>query len=119
VNKRSIDKYLCLISGGWSRGMPIDVQQRVLINESKLKAAVCVPFLSSTSPHSNDSDIRGQLDASRRVYRCYSRALFIDADHAELIRELRQHLAGAKVPPLAEIYLGAVAFSLSDKFEKF
>jgi GR25 family glycosyltransferase involved in LPS biosynthesis len=119
INKQSIQKYRRLIEGKWSQGIAIDMQHRAQINAGKIKAFTCLPFLSATSIESNDSDIRGELDVSRRVYRIYSRSLFMEADHGQLRRELDQLSQGAKVSPLAEIYLGVLGFSLSDKFEKF
>jgi hypothetical protein len=56
---------------------------------------------------------------NRRVYRIYSKALFIDADHDQLLRELRQLTQGAKHSPLAEIYLGVLGFTVSDSYENF
>jgi hypothetical protein len=119
VNKRSIEKYGRLIDGGWSNGRAIDMHMRSLIDRGKLKALTCLPFLTSTSPESYESDIRGQLDLTRRVFYIFSQALFMDADHDQLLKELRQLTKDAKVPVLAEIYLGAVGFVLTDKFEKF
>jgi GR25 family glycosyltransferase involved in LPS biosynthesis len=119
INKKSINKYLDLISGKWSQGIPIDLHIRALINDGKLNAYTCVPFLSSLSEESKQSDIRGQLDASRIAYSAYSRAVFIDADHAEINKELVEIAKDVSLPSLAEVYIRSLAFTLTDKFQKF
>ena len=59
VNKASVAKYHALIDGQWTRGIPIDIQVRQLIHKGQLKAHITLPFMTSISPQSIRSDIRG------------------------------------------------------------
>ena len=57
VNRQSIDKYAGLIADQWTWGKPIDLFLRRLINQGRLKAFVTVPFMTSISEISQQSDI--------------------------------------------------------------
>lgn len=119
INKSSIDKYLQLLAGNWRRGTPIDIYLRDLVRKGQLKAFVTIPFITSISATSAASDIRGNMDRSRRVCDTFRRGFFQDADLTALMAEMQQLVAGAKVFPLASLYLNAEMFTLSDKFESF
>jgi GR25 family glycosyltransferase involved in LPS biosynthesis len=119
LNRNSIDKYARLIKDQWRTGIPIDLYLRRLLRKGELRALVTVPFLSSVSDDKDQSDIRGPLDASRRVYDVFRRGFFIDADLDELIQEMRRLTADTIVSPLTQLYLAGYAFYRSDKYESF
>jgi hypothetical protein len=119
VNAKSIDKYLSLISGKWSLGTPIDLYLRQLINDGRLNAYGCIPFLSSQSEEGNQSDIRGQLNSSREAYLAYCSMFYVDADHGRIKQELTRLSEGAEHSIMTDIFLRALSFTLSDKFQSF
>jgi hypothetical protein len=119
INKASFAKYAGLIGGNWKLGKPIDIYLRQMVQTGRLKAFLTVPFLTSISSDSANSDIRGSLDRSRRVCDTFRRALFPEADLSSLHREMQALTAGAKVSPLAALYLNAEMFMLSDQFVHF
>lgn len=119
INKSSIQKYLALLSGNWSQGRPIDLFIRDLVSKRKLRAHVVLPFVTTISAESNNSDIRGDMDRSRRVCDMLRRGLFQDANLEALLTEIRQLTTGAKIEPLVNLYLNAETFMLSDQWQKF
>ena len=119
VNRRSRAKVCDLLAGAWACGAPIDLFIRHLVHQSRLRAFVTVPFLTTLSAAGIHSDIRGRVDRSRRVCEAYRRAFFIDADRPALMAEMQELVAGAKVAPLSELFLEAQRFSLSDSWEVF
>lgn len=119
LNRKSIEKYAKLIKGKWSIGIPIDLYLRRLLRKRELRAFVTVPFLSSISPESNQSNIRGQLDMSRRVYDVFRRAFFVGADLNELVEEMRRLTRDTTASPLIQLYLTGYAFYRSDKYVSF
>jgi GR25 family glycosyltransferase involved in LPS biosynthesis len=118
-NKASIGKYLGLMTGKWSVGIPIDLYIGKLVHSSQLKAFVTMPFITSISADSNTSDIRGDLDRSRRVCDVLRRGFFQEANIPQLISEMQELTAGAKISPLVNLYLNAEMFRLSDAFQSF
>jgi len=119
VNKASLGKYAALLAGNWRRGLPIDLYLRTLVNQGQLKAYVTVPYMTSISPASNTSDISGDLPRSRMICDLYRRAFFQEANLAALMSEMESLTAGARVPPLAALYLHAESFMLSDQWVPF
>jgi hypothetical protein len=120
VNAKSLNKYYRLIEGKYSIGMPLDLHLQTLIRSGQLSAYLCVPFLSSQSAHAERSEIRATpADLSCAVANIYSRALFADADHEQLANELSRLTRDAKIPMLAKLYLGTLAFTLSDQYKPF
>jgi GR25 family glycosyltransferase involved in LPS biosynthesis len=119
ISRKSIDKYLRLIEGRWTEGMPVDIHLRNLINQGSLNAYVTLPFATSLSENADESDIRGGLDLSRKVLNLYRASLFKDADLDHLAKELRRLTASTKVSDLAECYLEAAKFALSDQWIHF
>jgi GR25 family glycosyltransferase involved in LPS biosynthesis len=119
INRNSIDKYYRLLAGRWTEGMPIDIYLRTMIGQGSLNAYVTLPFATSLSQNTNESDIRGGLDLSRKVMNLYRASLFKDAYLDHLANELRRLTATAKVSDLAECYLAAVKFALSDQWVQF
>ncbi len=119
INKSSLAKYFGLIKGKWSLGTPIDMYVRQLIRKKQLKAYVTVPFMTTLSPESNSSDIRGDLDMSHRVYDVFRRGFFQEADLDSLRKEMQALTQGTTVSPLAGLYLNAMVFYLSDRWVRF
>jgi hypothetical protein len=115
INKRSLDKYLRLMAGNWKQGFPIDLFLRSLISNGSLNALVTLPFLTSLSPETTESDIRGGLNESHLVLNIYRRAIFKDADMAALSREIDEFSKELGVSKLAELYLKVLRYCLSDK----
>lgn len=119
INKSSVEKYGTFITGNWKSGSPIDMFVQALIHRKMLKGHVTVPYMTSISLASTDSSIRGRLDRARQVCDVYRRAFFQDSDLPSLITEMQGLTEGAKVSPLATLYLSAEAFSLSDQWVVF
>jgi len=119
INARSIDKYFRQIEGKWIKGMPIDLYLRASIQQGALNAYVTLPFVTSLSDQTNESDIRGGVDLSRQVLNIYRRSLFKDANEGQLAEEMRRLTAGAKISPFADCYVNAVKFVLSDQWVHF
>ena len=119
INRKSIDKYDRLLEGRWTEGLPIDIFLRTLIDRGSLNAYLTLPFATSLSQNTSESDIRGGLDLSRKVMNLYRASLFKDADLDYLAKELRRLTATAKVSNLAECYLEAAKFALSDRWVQF
>jgi GR25 family glycosyltransferase involved in LPS biosynthesis len=119
LNRKSIEKYAGLIKDKWSTGIPIDLHVRRLLRAKELRAFVTVPFLTSISAESNESGIRGQLDASRQVCDVFRRGFFVDADVNGLVDEMRRLTEGTAVSPLTQLYLSGYAFACSDRYVDF
>ena len=119
VNKASVPKYARYVTGNWRVGVPLDIFLRRLVQERHLTAYVTVPFLTSISAESDESDILGSLGASRRVSDLYRRGFFVDADRRALLEATTALTAGALVSPLAALYLHGVRYALSDKWVPF
>jgi hypothetical protein len=119
INAKSIDKYLGLIEGCWTEGMPIDIFLRTRVKQGLLNAYVTLPFATSLSENTSESDIRGGLDHSRRVLNVYRRAWFKDAEVGLLAEGLRGLMVTEKVSGLAECYLEMAKFVLSDQWVGF
>jgi GR25 family glycosyltransferase involved in LPS biosynthesis len=119
INRASLTKYARLIAGHWAAGWPIDMHLRDLVLRKQLKAILTVPFMTSISPHSDESEIRGELDRTRRVCDVYRRGFFQEADLSALLAEMQRLTGGATISPLTELYLQAEKFSLSDQFVRF
>ena len=119
VNRTSIEKYLRVIEGRWTEGTPIDIFLRTEIRRGSLNAFITLPFATSLSEKTNESDIRGGLDVSRRVLNLYRAAWFKDADLDHLARELRRLTGTVKVSGLSDCYLEACKFVLSDQWVGF
>jgi hypothetical protein len=119
VNKRSVAKLADLLSGKWTAGAPIDLYIRQLVRQRSLKAYVTLPFLTCGARHNQESDIRGGWDRSRRVWGIYRLGFFKDANSQALLAEMEELTREAKVSPLAQLYLGALTFTLSDHFVPF
>ena len=119
VNKSSIAKLANLLSGKWTSGLPVDLYLQALVNQGAVNAYATLPFLTSVSPEGLKSDIRGNLNHSRRIFDVYRRAFFRDADIPSLTAEMQELIKGATVPPLVNFYLNAVLYSLSEQYEPF
>jgi hypothetical protein len=119
LNRSSLARYAALIKGRWSAGLPIDIHLRQLIRDGELAAYVTIPFLSSISMQDEHSNIRGNLDTSRRICNVLRRGFFIDADLSGLVSQMKQLTHGVSVSPLVQLYLHAYAASASDKWENF
>jgi len=99
--------------------VPIDLYVRGLVNQKLLKAYVTVPFLTSISPDSLQSDIRGEIDLSRAVFDTFRRSFFQDSDVPTLAVEMRKLIEEIAPSPLEMIYLDALLFTLSDRYVHF
>ena len=119
VNSQSIDRFIRLVSGRETAGVPIDLYVRGLVNQKLLKAYLTVPFLTSISSDSLQSDIRGEMELSRAVFDTFRRSFFQDADVHELAVEMRKLIEGIAPSPLEMIYLDALLFTLSDRYVHF
>jgi GR25 family glycosyltransferase involved in LPS biosynthesis len=119
INKASIDKYLDVMKGNWKVGRPIDIFIRQQVVKGNLNAYVTVPFITTLSADSSNSDIRGDMDRSRRIYDTLRRGFFKEANMVELQKDMQKLIAGAKISPLIALYLNAEMFTLSDQFESF
>lgn len=119
INGKSLGKYAELIGGQWSQALPIDLFLRSLVVEGKLKSHLAVPFLTSVSRDSLESDIRGNLDKSRAVSTIYRRSFFQDSDPRALDLELQELIKDVEVTPLGAIYLRSVLFRISDQWEPY
>jgi GR25 family glycosyltransferase involved in LPS biosynthesis len=119
INKASLTKYQGLIAGHWKLGKPIDIFLRELVHTGQLKAFLTIPFITTISEGSNDSDIRGDIDRSRRVCDLFRRGLFQDADVNGLLAEMQRLTSDTKISPLAALYLNAEMFTLGDKFVRY
>jgi GR25 family glycosyltransferase involved in LPS biosynthesis len=119
INKSSMGKYARLIAGQWKQGKPIDIFLRELVHTGQLKAFLTIPFITTISEGSNDSDIRGDIGRSRRVCDLFRRGLFQDADVHALLTEMQQLTSDSKISSLAALYLNAEMFTLGDKFVRY
>jgi hypothetical protein len=119
LNKTSAAKYAALISGGWASGMPLDIYMRQLVRKGQLKAYITLPFMTSISTQSVRSDIRGNMDRSRRVFDIFRQGFFQEADREALLAEMRALTQGARVNSLRALFLQAKMFSWSDQWEQF
>jgi len=115
VNKRSLEKYLRLLSGQWKQGLPLDLYLRSLINAGSLNALVTLPFLTTLSENTAQSEIQNApLNQSHLVLNIYRRSVFKDADEAALNNEIDRLSNDVTVPGLTEIYLKVLRYCLSD-----
>jgi GR25 family glycosyltransferase involved in LPS biosynthesis len=120
VNRRSMEKYLKVMDGNWSRGVAIDIFVRAAIDQNHLKAYCIVPFPTTVSVDADASDIRGPANRSRAVFDNLRRSFYVHADHAAQLAWLKQVIdAGAPADPLKKVFLETVRFILSDDFEMF
>ena len=117
LNKRSIAKYANLISDTWTLGLHIDIYIRKLVEKGMLKAYLTVPFLTSVSRDSLQSDILGgEVNRSLAVLDAYRRTFFQNADLQSLDAELEELIKGATHSPMRNSYLKAFFFCLSSQF---
>jgi len=120
INRRSIAKLGGLIAGQWAVGAPIDLFLRMQADRGLVRAYFTAPFLSTLSPQSIASDIRGSLDRSRRVWDIFRRAFFVNADEPALLAEMHELTKDAKITrPLHALFLMAQKFQLSDQWQNF
>ena len=120
VNRQSIDKYAGLIADQWTWGKPIDLFLRHLINQGRLKAFVTVPFMTSISETSQQSDIADVTSRSVAVGSAFQRAIFEEADLGAVEAEIDRLTSGtADESPLTRIYLKTLRFRLSDQWSQF
>ncbi len=99
--------------------MPIDIYLRQASKDELLDAYVTLPFLTTLSPTTHDSDIQGPLDLSRMVLNLYRRAAYKDSNLSDIAEEMRRLTENPALPPYANIFLSAVAFLLSDRYINF
>ena len=120
INKNSVGKLAALLANEWQHHLPIDLYLRHLVHTGKLKAYLTVPFLTSISPDSQQSDIRGAVSRSVAVAGAYRRAFFLDADLPALFAEIQELTSDMEKPTLLrEIYLRTLQYRLSDRWEHF
>lgn len=119
VNRTSIGKVADLLEGHWRRNVPVDIFLRARVDEGQLAAYTTAPFLTSVGEESEDSSIRGDLDASRRVLQLYRRSFYKDADHDALLAQLEELRRDARLTPHRAIFAGTLAFQLSDRWKSF
>jgi GR25 family glycosyltransferase involved in LPS biosynthesis len=119
VNRQSVGKVADILEENRQAARPIDLFLRQAVAGRRLRAYVTVPFLTTLSPDNVESDIRSQVDRSRRVLDVCRRCSFVDADLRALHAELLDLTRGAAVPPRAGIFLHALSFWLSDQFVPF
>jgi GR25 family glycosyltransferase involved in LPS biosynthesis len=114
-NRNSIGKHLDLIAGNWREGTPIDIYLRSLVQQGALDAYVTMPFLTSLSQETSESDILGPLDLSRKVLNLYRISAYKDADLPKIAAELRAITGSIQMPDYAGLFLDAARFMLSDR----
>lgn len=119
INQRSVAKYQELMSTGWQIGKPIDIYLRDLVHQKRLKAYLTVPFVTSVSRDSLQSDILGTVTGAKAVVTAvvtaYRRAFFQDADLPALDAEIQELTRQLGPPsPLTALYLRTLFFRLSD-----
>ena len=120
VHRNAIAKVAGLIAGEWRRGQPLDMYLRDLIRSGRIKAHLTLPFLTTFEPGvSNNSEIRGALDASHRATDIYRRSFFIESDVTRLREEMMALAAGAKMPAHAALFVDLMAFAVSDRWVPF
>ena len=119
VNRRAIDKYARLLSSPGAMEIPIDLYLRGLVNRKVLKAYVTMPFLTSISRDSLQSDISGAVDRSRAVHHVFRRAYFQDAELPALDAEMQEFTKGIALSPIEMLHLKALLFTLSDGYVDF
>src|SRR5262249_21055799 len=119
IRRQSLAKYLALMDSRWMENLPIDLYLQKLVAQGQLNAFVTLPFLTSPTPMSDQSDIRGALSPSRRVMNLYRRSFFKDADLNAINAELQKLLAGARLHPLSTVFLNATAFIFSDQWKSY
>lgn len=116
INHRSLGKYRDVIGDQWSQELPIDLFLRQAVHHQQLKAYLAVPFLTSVSRDTLESDIRGDLDKSRAVSTIYRRAFFQESNLTALDAEIQELLKDILVTPLGAIYLRTLLFQISDQW---
>ena len=75
--------------------------------------------MTTLSRDSLNSDIRGELDASRKVLEVLRRAFFKDADLPTLLAESLELTRDVRLAPLNSIFLNTLLFRLSDQWVCF
>jgi GR25 family glycosyltransferase involved in LPS biosynthesis len=118
-NKKSIGKYLNLLSGNWTKGLPIDFYLRSLVKQQLLDAYITMPFLTSLTVNTYESDIGNPMDLSQKVLNLYRLAAYKDANLTEMAEEMRKLTANSTVPTYAGLFLDTVTFLLSDRYINF
>lgn len=59
---------------------PYDIVLRDLVAAGTLKAAVCLPFLTTLSPAAEQSQIQGETDVQLRAFDAFRRLMFVERD---------------------------------------
>ncbi len=119
-NRSSIGKILGRLNDGWSQNLPIDLFIRREVDQNQLKAYVWAPFLTSVSPASDVSDISGAAsDQTHRVMDIFRRAFYCQANHDELLAQMKHEARDAATAGLSALYIEAMRFVLSDKFKQY
>ncbi len=118
-NRNSIEKYLGLLSGNWTQGLPIDCYLRSLVKDQLVDAYITMPFLTSLTRDTFESDIASPMDVSQKVLNLYRLAAYKDADLTKIGDEIRKLTASPAVPPYADLFLDTVRFLLSDRYVNF
>jgi hypothetical protein len=119
INRASVDKYARLLTGQWRLGMPIDMYLRDLVHKGQLKAFLTVPFMTTVSSESVSSDINSKVTRSQHICTLYRQSFFQEADLSAIAAEMKQLTAGCTTAKLAEIYLDAERYTLSNEFQRF
>ena len=119
INRRSIQKCANFLSEGWKANVPIDIYIRDLVHQRKLNAFVTIPFLSSVSDLSAQSDICGPQDRSKAIYEVLRQAFFIDADLPKLLTRSQELTADSVHSPVDRIFMQAVGHTLGDHYKQF
>lgn len=101
--------YKLLVEAG-ELDLPYDVHLQQLCARGELKAAVCVPFITTLSDHAGRSQIRDELPASHQALNLFRRLMFIERDPAACVEAARVLQAQLPAPEFA---LGAVVGALS------
>jgi GR25 family glycosyltransferase involved in LPS biosynthesis len=116
VNRQSINKLADLIATRWRLGVPIDIYLRDLVHQGALKAYLTVPFQTTVSQDSLQSDIASGDARSLAVITAYRRMFFQDANLPSLAAEMQQLIKGATHSARASVYLQTLFFNLSDQW---
>lgn len=119
VHREAAGKVHALLCDRWSGNLPLDLVLRDLAATGELRAAVTVPFLSTLSSENERSTIRDGLDPSRAAFYLYRQGFFMDADHAALQHQMVALQQKAQVLPMTDLFLGALRFTMSDRFVAF
>jgi GR25 family glycosyltransferase involved in LPS biosynthesis len=121
INRKSLDKYASLVAAGCKQKNPVDLFIRRQVHDGRLNALLTVPFLTTVSDDSLQSDITIDTSDARAltdtVLTALRRAFAMGADVAAIENEI-QALHGVTGPQsrLQSLYLRTLAFYFSDKF---